>query len=918
MTTPISWDVYARDRASRTFNNVGSAAHHSSGLVGKFGATVVGVLTGQAIYNGGRKLITFLGDTVASASDLAETASKATQIFGEKQAHSLEKWADAADKAIGQSKQTALDGAATFGVFGKSAGLAGQDLVDFAQQNVDLAADMASFANTSPEEAIVAISSALRGEQEPIRQYGVLLDDATLRQQAMKMGLIKTTKDALTPQQKVLAAHAQILKQTSDQQGDFERTSSGLANQQRILSAEFANTKAEIGQRLLPVALDLTHWATRDGVPAFEDLAHWIGDEVGPVMHDLTKYVGENKDKWFETSRTIAGDVLPPLQDLVGVGGEVLSFIMDLPGPVKEFGGEIALAAIAVPRLSSALTGMKLSKFITDVSTAETRTAAFGRAAKGAAGVAGVAALIDSSHQANDAVSALEETFGGAAVGGSMAGPWGAVVGGSLGGLHSAYKLMFKDVEYGSQVMTDGKGYVADYAGTFDDLTGSITKATAAEIVHAAEMSGALAQARNFGITSRELSHAVLGNRDAIASVNEKLERGKTLTIAYRDEWGRSYTMQVNNQKQLKSTTEALQQQGYTIDDVKKATSDLAGQKAILDFIGKQRDAWKSASKVEREHILASQDLTAVYKNFPKSVATKIDAVGIVPTAKGVADLAVKYDAVDKRHIEALIKATGTDVTVRQVKDVIDKLDYLRAHNRVDTYVTTHINQVKGHDIGGISGRVGAPGHGGQTAAQASSFATARSEFASGFGSLSSIFGMSGDDAPTVDSILNYGASQQTKAEQAKADIVKLTQMGLSPALIKQLQASGEGGLAVLHTLATGANAQQIALVNAQAAATSSAFGSFTSSAANAVFGFGSSSALGGDGKGYHDPYLTGDLRPPGKGHGGRREGLERALGDLVDELRGGKIEGTLKLGTQDLVAALKRYRKQNGPLGLG
>jgi hypothetical protein len=47
-----------------------------------------------------------------------------------------------------------------------------------------------------------------------LRQYGVLLDDASLRQAALELGIISTTKNALTPQQKVLAAQALIYKQT--------------------------------------------------------------------------------------------------------------------------------------------------------------------------------------------------------------------------------------------------------------------------------------------------------------------------------------------------------------------------------------------------------------------------------------------------------------------------------------------------------------------------------------------------------------------------------------------------------------------------------------------------------------------------------------------------------------------------------
>lgn len=205
------------------------------------------------------------------ASDLAETQSKANQIFGEEAAASLDKFAGAAAKNIGQSKQTALDAASTFGVFGKAAGLAGQDLVGFSTDMTTLASDMASFNNTSPEEAVEAIGAALRGEAEPIRKYGVLLDDATLRQEAMRMGLIKTTKEALTPQQKTLAAQAAIMKQTSDQQGDFARTSDGLANKQRIMTAQLENLGVKVGQLVVPalqkatdIGLKTVDWVSKN------------------------------------------------------------------------------------------------------------------------------------------------------------------------------------------------------------------------------------------------------------------------------------------------------------------------------------------------------------------------------------------------------------------------------------------------------------------------------------------------------------------------------------------------------------------------------------------------------------------------------------------------------------------------------
>jgi len=191
-------------------------------------------------------------DAIGAASDFSETISKSNVIFGEASSI-VQEFAETSGASLGQTKQQALDAASTFAVFGKSSGLAGNDLAAFALDFTVLASDLASFNNTTPEEAIQAIGAALRGESEPLRRYGVLLDDATMRQKALELGLVKTTKEALTPQNKVLAAQALIMEQTKDAQGDFARTSDGLANSQRILSAEVENMKISLGESLLPV-----------------------------------------------------------------------------------------------------------------------------------------------------------------------------------------------------------------------------------------------------------------------------------------------------------------------------------------------------------------------------------------------------------------------------------------------------------------------------------------------------------------------------------------------------------------------------------------------------------------------------------------------------------------------------------------
>jgi len=193
-----------------------------------------------------------ISPAIRAASDFQEATSKVNVVFG-RASKSIKDFADGAARNLGQSKQSVLDAAGTFGTFGKAAGLAGEDLAGFTTDFVTLSTDLASFNNTSPEEAVLAIGAALRGESEPLRRYGVLLNDAVLKQEAMTLG-IYDGKGALTAQQKVLAAQAAIYKQTNDAQGDFMRTSDGLANSQRTLKATLDDVKVSIGQAFLKQA----------------------------------------------------------------------------------------------------------------------------------------------------------------------------------------------------------------------------------------------------------------------------------------------------------------------------------------------------------------------------------------------------------------------------------------------------------------------------------------------------------------------------------------------------------------------------------------------------------------------------------------------------------------------------------------
>lgn len=189
--------------------------------------------------------------SVDDASDLSEQINKAGVVFG-KSSPMIEAWSKQTASSIGISRREALEAAGVFGNMLVPMGFARSKAADMSKGMVNLAADMASFNNADPKDVLESLRAGLAGETEPLRKYGVFLNDARLKQEAMSLGLYKG-KGVLSANAKAQATYALILKDTKDAQGDFAKTSTSAANASRIQAAESEDLNAKIGKGLLPV-----------------------------------------------------------------------------------------------------------------------------------------------------------------------------------------------------------------------------------------------------------------------------------------------------------------------------------------------------------------------------------------------------------------------------------------------------------------------------------------------------------------------------------------------------------------------------------------------------------------------------------------------------------------------------------------
>lgn len=253
---------------------------------------------------------------VDSASRLEQSVGGVDAVF-KAQAATMHEWAEAADNSLGLSENAYNEFATVIGSQLKNAGVPMDELAGKTDDLISLGSDLSAMYGGTAAEAVAALSSALKGEMDPMERYGATLTAAAVKAKALSMGLVENAVDAdkvavandrltlaqnnynealakygpesdktlqasvalqsaqmgldkavegtvpeLDSAARAAATMALIYAQTTDAQGTFAREADTLASKQAKASAEFENMRATIGERLLPVAARLTSWAS--------------------------------------------------------------------------------------------------------------------------------------------------------------------------------------------------------------------------------------------------------------------------------------------------------------------------------------------------------------------------------------------------------------------------------------------------------------------------------------------------------------------------------------------------------------------------------------------------------------------------------------------------------------------------------
>ena len=230
----------------------------------KFGLALNGVQQGfRTIYQLGR--IAFQPG-IAAASDAVEIGSKFDVVFG-KNKDRVREWAKEfgdAETGVGRSRLELEMMLSTLQDTLVPMGLERDAAADLSMELTELAVDVASFNNAMDADVIRDFQSALVGNHETVRKYGIVITEATLQQSALESGII-STKRQLTEQEKIQARINLLFAGTTDAQGDARRTADSFANTLKRARALGADLLVLWGQKLIPKATEFFELMIKGG-----------------------------------------------------------------------------------------------------------------------------------------------------------------------------------------------------------------------------------------------------------------------------------------------------------------------------------------------------------------------------------------------------------------------------------------------------------------------------------------------------------------------------------------------------------------------------------------------------------------------------------------------------------------------------
>lgn len=265
----VNLDVYTKTHGSpEALRDVEDGLDRVEKQGGITSERLKGIGTAATVMGGA--ILAAFGVMIKQASEAEEIESKFFAVFKEESGAATQFINTFAD-SVGRSRIDLMEWMATLQDTFVPLGFARSEANQFSQTLTTLAVDLASFNNQAEPDVIRDLQSAIVGNHETMRKYGVIINEATINQELLNMGISQGSKNA-SAAEKAQARLNIIMKGTADAQGDAARTSGSFANQVRMLQAQWRDLSVEIGSTVMPMIAELVQKITA----TIKKILEWI------------------------------------------------------------------------------------------------------------------------------------------------------------------------------------------------------------------------------------------------------------------------------------------------------------------------------------------------------------------------------------------------------------------------------------------------------------------------------------------------------------------------------------------------------------------------------------------------------------------------------------------------------------------
>lgn len=217
---------------------------------GKELGTMLGNGIGQASLIAGTAFAAISAYSVKLASDAAEIRNAFDVAFKES-AKSARAFADVLSEKVGRDSIEVQEAMSRLQLVITGTGVAAQQSTELVKALTARAIDVGSLFNVKDSEAFAAMVSGLTGETEPLKKFGVVLNETAVKAELLRLGFKGNAEQASEAAKSIARANL-ILEKTKVAQGDAAKTADGAANSAKRMKAEFNKAARELGETLLP------------------------------------------------------------------------------------------------------------------------------------------------------------------------------------------------------------------------------------------------------------------------------------------------------------------------------------------------------------------------------------------------------------------------------------------------------------------------------------------------------------------------------------------------------------------------------------------------------------------------------------------------------------------------------------------